>query len=313
MRSAFLTPLHPCLRRVPLPGAPLHGDDGMDKQRESDGDQLREEVDEQQQLQRRLQHEGGGGICEGDNGDIDNYGAGAGNASGDEGKGGPGGPRRSPARADTDGQRDDERQGPAGSRSESPGDRDGAQPKQRGSEERRGRERRGGQGGGARGSGDGGGGTRCRYFLVRALCPENVVASVQEGAWSVLGGRLEDRLTIAFNSSREVRLLVVVADSLCFSGWAIMKSAPGRLGRPVPWPLAGAGGLKLGPPFAVEWRCLYDLPAPELEGLTNPMEGNRPVLSGDDGTELPEAVGDKVVAKMEDAACAARMPPPKKQ
>lgn len=116
-----------------------------------------------------------------------------------------------------------------------------------------------------------------RYFLVRALCPDNVMISIQEGAWAVPAGLLEDKLEAAY-ASGETRLLIVVADSMCFSGWAVMRGRVGRLGKHVPWAVSCAGTRKLGGPFAVAWRCLYDLPAPELEGITNAMDGNRPVL-----------------------------------
>ncbi|KAG1660840.1 hypothetical protein FOA52_008951 [Chlamydomonas sp. UWO 241] len=153
---------------------------------------------------------------------------------------------------------------------------------------------------------------RCRYFLVRALCPENVMCSVTEGAWACTTKHMEDKFNAAYLAG-EVRLLVVVQDSPCFSGWAIMRSKIGHLGRTVPWPMRGEPGRLLGPACGVEWRCLYDLAASELRGLTNSMDGGRPLLAGKDGGELPESMGAKVVAMLDEQAADAGVPPPKKQ
>jgi hypothetical protein len=146
-----------------------------------------------------------------------------------------------------------------------------------------------------------------KYFIIRSNCEANIEISVRESAWSTTRHN-ESKLNQAFEAG-EVRLLFSVNSSGSFQGYAVMRSRVGQLGRPVLWD----GGRAFGSPFAVEWKCLYNLPGSELHGLRNPLNDNMPVLKAKDGQELPLAIGDEVVSIMEKQSKAAGVPPPKQQ
>ena len=146
-----------------------------------------------------------------------------------------------------------------------------------------------------------------RYFIIRSNCVENIEISVRESAWSTTYYN-ESRLNDAF-SSGEVRLLFAVNGSGAFQGYAVMRGRVGQLGRQVLWD----GGRQFGSPFAVEWRCLFMLPASELGGMRNPLNDNMPILKAKDGQEVPPALGNQIVSIMEQQAKAAGAQPPKQQ
>eukprot|EP00195_Chlamydomonas_chlamydogama_P011954 CAMPEP_0202893694 /NCGR_PEP_ID=MMETSP1392-20130828/3230_1 /ASSEMBLY_ACC=CAM_ASM_000868 /TAXON_ID=225041 /ORGANISM="Chlamydomonas chlamydogama, Strain SAG 11-48b" /LENGTH=749 /DNA_ID=CAMNT_0049578121 /DNA_START=196 /DNA_END=2445 /DNA_ORIENTATION=+ len=133
-----------------------------------------------------------------------------------------------------------------------------------------------------------------QYFIIRSNGVANINISQREGAWATLKHN-ERKLNEAFSNGREVRLLFSVSRSGAWQGYAIMRTAPGCLGRAVKWD----HGVEYGGVFGVEWMCTTELDHTATDHLYNPWNEGKSVHVARDGQEVPQDVGDKVVALME--------------
>ena len=62
--------------------------------------------------------------------------------------------------------------------------------------------------------------------------------------------------------------------------------------------------------FNVDWQRRYDLAFRGTEGLTNPLNDNKPIKISRDGQELPSQLGQKVISMFNEEADAAGVPKP---
>ena len=62
--------------------------------------------------------------------------------------------------------------------------------------------------------------------------------------------------------------------------------------------------------FNVDWQRRYDLAFRSTEGLTNPLNDNKPIKISRDGQELPSQLGQKVISMFNEEADAASVPKP---
>lgn len=146
------------------------------------------------------------------------------------------------------------------------------------------------------------------YFIIRSNSMHNLQISQREGAWCTQRFN-EPKFDEAFaRRGTEVRLLFSATGTYAFQGWATMTTKIASLGRVVLWEY----GKTYGPPFGCHWKCIFNLTEsdPVIAGLTNPWNGNMPVLNASDGQELPQEVGDLIVQRMELRAAAEGVPPP---
>ena len=87
-----------------------------------------------------------------------------------------------------------------------------------------------------------------------------------------------------------------------------MTTKIAQLGRVVLWEF----GKTYGPPFGCHWKNIFTISEqdPVISGLTNPWNGNLPVLNSGDGQEIPMDIGDLIVQRMEQRAAAEGIAPP---
>ncbi|EER23559.1 YT521-B-like family protein [Coccidioides posadasii C735 delta SOWgp] len=134
-----------------------------------------------------------------------------------------------------------------------------------------------------------GGRYETKFFILKSLSLENVIASQHEGTWSTQVKNI-DKLVDAYNSARHVVLFFSVNHSKAFQGFACMESLPGDPDVPIPrW--ADSYNWEPSPPFRVRWINTAVTSFKQVAHLTNAYNDNMLVFVGRDGQEIEPRCG----------------------
>ncbi|KAL8270858.1 hypothetical protein Esti_005229 [Eimeria stiedai] len=151
--------------------------------------------------------------------------------------------------------------------------------------------------------------TDTRYFIIRSSTDFNVDVSMQRGVWATIP-RNETRLAQAVQEARSVVLFFRVQSSPSWSGYALMKNAPGQGSCPSSVFAGRSGRPFVGRTFDVEWIRKIPLNVEKTRHLVNRFNNGESVNRAMDGQLVDPEAGRALVYLFEEAYMAAGGCPP---
>lgn len=128
-----------------------------------------------------------------------------------------------------------------------------------------------------------------RFFIIRSSTDYNVEVSMQRGIWATIP-RNEARLGQAVQEAKHVILFFRVQSSQCWSGYALMRNAPGQGSCPSSVFAGRSGRPFVGQTFDVEWIRKVPLSVEKTRHLLNRFNNGESVNRAMDGQPVdPEA------------------------
>uniref|UniRef100_A0A914XPR5 YTH domain-containing protein n=1 Tax=Plectus sambesii TaxID=2011161 RepID=A0A914XPR5_9BILA len=133
-----------------------------------------------------------------------------------------------------------------------------------------------------------------KFFLIKSANMENILISQSLNVWATT--KFNDKmLSDNFHRVRNIILIFSVEKSGAFQGFARLRSASQRDHKTVNWVLPpNFPANRLGGIFRLKWITRQELPFTSAAHLHNPLNEDKPIKVGRDGTEIQGLVARRL-------------------